>query len=53
LARIAHQERTEFLGHVEAPDRSAAEAAAVEKFKLNDEQRKRLVLQEPPTGGRG
>jgi hypothetical protein len=36
--------------YVEAPDRNAAEAAAVEKFKLNDGQRKRLVLQEQPTG---
>jgi hypothetical protein len=44
------RKRTEFLGRVEAPDRNAAEAAAVEKFKLNDEQRKRLVLQEQPTG---
>jgi hypothetical protein len=35
------RKRTEFLGHVEAPDREAAEAAAVEEFKLNDEQRKR------------
>jgi hypothetical protein len=34
------------LGRVYAPDRKAAEAAAVEEFKLNDEQRKRLVLQE-------
>ena len=33
------RKRTEFLGRVEAPDRNAAEAAAVEKFKLNDEQR--------------
>jgi hypothetical protein len=44
------RKRTEFLGHVEASDHNAAEAAAVEKFKLNDEQRKRLVLQEQPTG---
>jgi hypothetical protein len=42
--------RTEHLGRVEAPDREAAEAAAVEKFGLNDEQRKRLVLQEQPSG---
>jgi hypothetical protein len=44
------RKRTEFLGHVEAPDHNAAEVAAVEKLKLNDEQRKRLVLQEQPTG---
>jgi hypothetical protein len=30
--------------------RSAKRASAVEKFKLNDERRKRLVLQEQPTG---
>jgi hypothetical protein len=40
------KQRAEFLGRVEAPDREAAEAAAVEKFRLTDEQRKRLVLQE-------
>jgi hypothetical protein len=41
------RKRTEFLGRVQAPDREAAEAAApVQEFKLNDEQRKRLVLQE-------
>jgi hypothetical protein len=38
--------RGAFLGDVQAPDRETAEAAAVEKFKLNDEQRKRLILQE-------
>jgi hypothetical protein len=31
---------------VQAPDESAAEAAAVEEFKLGDEQRKRLVVRE-------
>jgi hypothetical protein len=40
------RKRTEFLGHVEAPDREAAEAAAAERFKLTEEQRRRLVLQE-------
>jgi hypothetical protein len=38
--------RAEYLGLVHAKDRAAAEAAAVEKFKLTDEQRKRLMLQE-------
>jgi hypothetical protein len=38
--------KAERLGTVYAPDREAAEAAAVEQFKLNDEQRKRLVIQE-------
>jgi hypothetical protein len=40
------RKRTEFIGRVWAPDREVAEAAAVETFKLNDEQRKRLVLQD-------
>ena len=40
------RKRAEFLGRVQAPDHEAAEAAAVEEFKLNGEQRKRLVLQE-------
>ena len=38
--------KAEYLGIVHAPDREAAEAAAVEQFGLNDEQRKRLVLHE-------
>jgi hypothetical protein len=38
--------RAEHLGRVYAKDRAAAEAAAVEEFKLTDEQRKRLVIQE-------
>ena len=44
------RKRGEFLGYVEAPDREAAEAAAVEEFKLTAEQRKRLVLEEQPSG---
>lgn len=40
------RKRTEHLGRVGAPDWKADEAAAVEKLKLTDEQRKRLVLQE-------
>jgi len=32
---------------------NAAEAGAVEKFKRDDEQRKRLVLLQQPTGRRG
>jgi hypothetical protein len=35
-----------FLGTVEAPDNEAAGLAAAEQFGLNDQQRKRLVLQE-------
>jgi hypothetical protein len=42
------RKRTEFIGRVWASDRAAAEIAAVEEFKLNDEQRKRLVLQKQP-----
>jgi len=40
------RKRAEFLGRVQAPDREAAEPATIEEFKLNGEQRKRLVLQE-------
>jgi hypothetical protein len=40
------RKRGELLGTVDAPDKEAAEAAAVEAFKLTDEQRKRLVVQE-------
>jgi hypothetical protein len=42
------RKRTDFLGFVHAPDREAAEAAAIEEFKLTQEQRKRLVLEEQP-----
>jgi hypothetical protein len=42
------RKRTEFIGRVWAPNRKAAEGAAVEEFKLDDEQRKRLVVQEQP-----
>jgi hypothetical protein len=37
--------RLEHLGRVAAADREAAEAAAVEQFKLNDHQRKRLLVE--------
>jgi hypothetical protein len=40
------RKRRETLGTVWAPGRESAEAAAVAQFGLNDEQRKRLVLQE-------
>ena len=42
------RKKLEHLGRVAAPDREAAETAAVEEFKLNDQQRKRLVIQEAP-----
>jgi hypothetical protein len=35
-----------YLGDVQAPDERQAEAAAVTEFLLDDEQRKRLVVQE-------
>jgi hypothetical protein len=34
------------LGTVEAPNAKAAEAAAMKEFKLSDEQRRRLEVQE-------
>ena len=38
--------RAKHLGDVQAPDEKTTEAEAVAEFKLNDEQRKRLVVQE-------
>jgi hypothetical protein len=40
------RKRGEYLGTVEAKDREAAEKAAVEAFALDDERRRRLVVQE-------
>jgi hypothetical protein len=40
------RKRAQVLGVVEAPDREAAEAAAVRTFNLTPEQRSRLVMQE-------
>jgi hypothetical protein len=34
------------IKHVNAPDREAARIAAVERFRLDDEQRRRPVVQE-------
>ena len=45
-ASLFRKRGSQFLGHVNAPDREAAKIAAVERFKLDDEQRRRLVLQE-------
>ena len=42
-----------FLGKVEAPDQETAEAMAVKAFKLTDEQRERLVVQERRPEARG
>ena len=38
--------RAYYLGDVQASDERAAETAAVTEFNLDDEQRKRLVVQE-------
>jgi hypothetical protein len=38
--------RAQYLGDVLAPDEKAAEAAAVTEFKLDQEQRRRLVVRE-------
>jgi hypothetical protein len=46
LARVAVARQGTALGTVEAPDERVAEAAAVEQFALNDEQRKRLAVRE-------
>ena len=49
-SRLRHRpcivRRAKHLGDVQAPDAKTAEAAAVAEFKLDDEQRKRLVVQE-------
>jgi hypothetical protein len=39
-------------GGCAAPDREAAEAAAVEEFGLDDEQRRRLVVSERDSADR-
>jgi hypothetical protein len=39
------RKRAQYLGTVEAPNEKAAEAAAVAEFELNQEQRRRLVVQ--------
>jgi hypothetical protein len=38
--------RAHFLGIVYAPDERSAEAAAVEEFKIGEEQRRRLIVRE-------
>jgi hypothetical protein len=44
------RKRARVLGDVEALTRQQAEAAAIEKFDLDDEQRNRLVVQERVSG---
>jgi len=41
-----------FLGVVEAPDRETAKAVAAKQFKLSEEQRELLVVQERRVGPR-
>lgn len=36
--------RPEYVGIVEAPDQQSAEAIAVKRFRLTDEERERLVV---------
>jgi hypothetical protein len=38
--------RAQYIGDVRAPDENSAEAAAVTEFKLDQEQRRRLVVRE-------
>jgi hypothetical protein len=38
--------RAHYLGDVQAPGEKAAEAVAVVEFNLDDDQRKRVVVQE-------
>ena len=38
----------EYLGSVEAPDRERAEAVAIKQFKLDQDQRGRLLILERP-----
>ena len=40
------RKRGQYLGNVDAPNEKAAEAAAVAEFELDDEQRRRLIVQE-------
>ena len=40
------RKRLERLGRVAAPDQAAAEAAAVDEFRLQDHERKRLLIEE-------
>jgi hypothetical protein len=40
--------QAQYRGDVKAPDQRSAEAEAVRQFKLSDDERKRLVVQERP-----
>jgi hypothetical protein len=41
---IPGAKRPEYVGIVESPDQQSDEAAAVRKFKVSEEDRKRLVV---------
>ena len=43
---IIIRSKGEHLGTVEAPDRERAEAVAVKRFALDDDQRSRLLIRE-------
>ena len=46
MAHLNSPQRSRELGNVQAPNAKAAEAAAIADYKLDEEQRKRLVVQE-------
>ena len=43
---MRHHHVGEYLGSVEAPDREVAEAVAVKRFDLDQDQRRRLLIRE-------
>jgi hypothetical protein len=45
-ASLIRKRAAQILGYVNAPDRAAAEAAAVKAWSLDADQRSRLVVQE-------
>jgi hypothetical protein len=38
--------RAQYIGDVHAPDQKSAEAAAITEFKLDQQQRRRIVVRE-------
>jgi hypothetical protein len=42
------RQRARYLGTIEARDEKTAEAAAVEQFGLDDDERRRLAVREQP-----
>ena len=43
---IIIRSKGEYLGSVEAPDRTRAKAVAIKQFALDDDQRSRLLIRE-------